>query len=132
MTNPTATGSAGTPKSDDQVVKSLYAKAEKIYPREVHHLCMLQLCKLVPVRALQVVFRMLSMPRHLTAIEELYVKLRGKDAGFVGHCLCPGPSRPSRSPRRVARRRPVSRSLQLSPVPSRWHPAKRPRRSRPW
>ena len=38
MTNPSSTGSPGAPKSDDHVVQSLYAKAEKIYPREVHGL----------------------------------------------------------------------------------------------
>jgi cytochrome c oxidase accessory protein FixG len=38
MNNPSATGSAGGPQSDDHVEQSLYAKAEKIYPREVHGL----------------------------------------------------------------------------------------------
>jgi cytochrome c oxidase accessory protein FixG len=38
MTSPSTTGSPGAPKSDDQVEQSLYAKAEKIYPREVHGL----------------------------------------------------------------------------------------------
>ena len=38
MTNPNATGPAGASRSDEQVAQSLYAKAEKIYPREVHGL----------------------------------------------------------------------------------------------
>ena len=38
MTNPDATGPAGASQSDEQVAQSLYAKAEKIYPREVHGL----------------------------------------------------------------------------------------------
>ena len=38
MSNPSPTGSAGGPQSDDHVEQSLYAKAEKIYPREVHGL----------------------------------------------------------------------------------------------
>ncbi len=36
MTDPDSTGPAGAPQSDEQVAQSLYAKAEKIYPREVH------------------------------------------------------------------------------------------------
>jgi cytochrome c oxidase accessory protein FixG len=38
MTNPNATGPAGASRSDEQVAASLYAKAEKIYPRQVHGL----------------------------------------------------------------------------------------------
>ena len=38
MTNPDATGPGAGPRSDEQVAQSLYAKAEKIYPREVHGL----------------------------------------------------------------------------------------------
>jgi cytochrome c oxidase accessory protein FixG len=38
MTNPDATGPAMGSRSDEQVVESLYAKAEKIYPRQVHGL----------------------------------------------------------------------------------------------
>jgi cytochrome c oxidase accessory protein FixG len=38
MTNPDVTGPAVASQSDEQVTKSLYAKAEKIYPREVHGL----------------------------------------------------------------------------------------------
>ena len=38
MTSPSSAGSPGAPKSDDHVEQSLYAKAEKIYPREVHGL----------------------------------------------------------------------------------------------
>ena len=36
MTNPESTGSTGASQSDEQVAQSLYATAEKIYPREVH------------------------------------------------------------------------------------------------
>ena len=38
MTNPDATGHGAASQSDEQVAQSLYAKAEKIYPREVHGL----------------------------------------------------------------------------------------------
>ena len=38
MTNPDATGPAMGSRSDEQVAESLYAKAEKIYPRQVHGL----------------------------------------------------------------------------------------------
>ena len=38
MTNPDATGTGAASRSDEQVAQSLYAKAEKIYPREVHGL----------------------------------------------------------------------------------------------
>jgi cytochrome c oxidase accessory protein FixG len=38
MTNPDATGPGAGPRSDEQVAQSLYAKAEKIYPRQVHGL----------------------------------------------------------------------------------------------
>ena len=38
MTNPDATGPAGASQSDEQVAQSLYATAEKIYPRQVHGL----------------------------------------------------------------------------------------------
>jgi cytochrome c oxidase accessory protein FixG len=38
MTNPDATGPSTARSSDEQVTRSLYAKAEKIYPREVHGL----------------------------------------------------------------------------------------------
>jgi cytochrome c oxidase accessory protein FixG len=38
MTNPDTTGPGGVSQSDEQVAQSLYAKAEKIYPREVHGL----------------------------------------------------------------------------------------------
>jgi cytochrome c oxidase accessory protein FixG len=38
MTNPDATGPGAASRSDEQVAQSLYAKAEKIYPREVHGL----------------------------------------------------------------------------------------------
>ena len=38
MTNPDSTGPGGASPSDEQVAQSLYAKAEKIYPREVHGL----------------------------------------------------------------------------------------------
>ena len=38
MTNPDATGPATGSRSDEQVAESLYAKAEKIYPRQVHGL----------------------------------------------------------------------------------------------
>ncbi len=38
MTNPDATGPTKAPRSDEQIEQSLYAKAEKIYPREVHGL----------------------------------------------------------------------------------------------
>ena len=38
MTSPGKAGVAGASKSDEQVAQSLYAKAEKIYPREVHGL----------------------------------------------------------------------------------------------
>jgi cytochrome c oxidase accessory protein FixG len=38
MTNPDTTGPAGASRSDEQVAASLYAKAEKIYPRQVHGL----------------------------------------------------------------------------------------------
>jgi len=38
MTNPDATGPNAAPRSDEQIEQSLYAKAEKIYPREVHGL----------------------------------------------------------------------------------------------
>jgi len=38
MANPDATGPTSGSKSDEQVSQSLYAKAEKIYPREVHGL----------------------------------------------------------------------------------------------
>jgi cytochrome c oxidase accessory protein FixG len=38
MTNPNATGPAGASQSDEQVAQSLYATAEKIYPRQVHGL----------------------------------------------------------------------------------------------
>ena len=38
MTNPDTTGPAAASQSDEQVAQSLYAKAEKIYPREVHGL----------------------------------------------------------------------------------------------
>ena len=36
MTTPATTGPARAPKTDEQVEQSLYAKAAKIYPREVH------------------------------------------------------------------------------------------------
>jgi len=38
MNNPDATGHGAASQSDEQVAQSLYAKAEKIYPREVHGL----------------------------------------------------------------------------------------------
>ena len=38
MTNPDTTGPATGSRSDEQVAESLYAKAEKIYPRQVHGL----------------------------------------------------------------------------------------------
>ena len=38
MTNPDATGPTAASRSDEQVEQSLYAKSEKIYPREVHGL----------------------------------------------------------------------------------------------
>jgi len=38
MTNPDATGPDTASRSDEQVEQSLYAKAEKIYPRQVHGL----------------------------------------------------------------------------------------------
>ena len=38
MTNPDTTGPGGASRSDEQVAASLYAKAEKIYPRQVHGL----------------------------------------------------------------------------------------------
>ena len=38
MTNPDVTGPAAASQSDEQVAQSLYAKAEKIYPRQVHGL----------------------------------------------------------------------------------------------
>jgi cytochrome c oxidase accessory protein FixG len=38
VTNPDATGPAAASQSDEQVAQSLYAKAEKIYPRQVHGL----------------------------------------------------------------------------------------------
>ena len=38
MTNPDATGPGAASQSDEQVAQSLYAKAEKIYPRQVHGL----------------------------------------------------------------------------------------------
>ena len=38
MTNPDTTGPDTASPSDERVAQSLYAKAEKIYPREVHGL----------------------------------------------------------------------------------------------
>ena len=38
MSTPDATGPGGASRSDEQVAQSLYAKAEKIYPRQVHGL----------------------------------------------------------------------------------------------
>ena len=38
MTNPDATGPGAVSQSDEQVAQSLYATAEKIYPRQVHGL----------------------------------------------------------------------------------------------
>jgi cytochrome c oxidase accessory protein FixG len=38
MTNPDATGPGAASQSDEQVAQSLYATAEKIYPRQVHGL----------------------------------------------------------------------------------------------
>ena len=38
MTNPDATGPTAASRSDEQIEQSLYAKAEKIYPRQVHGL----------------------------------------------------------------------------------------------
>jgi cytochrome c oxidase accessory protein FixG len=38
MTNPDATGPTSASRSDEQIEQSLYAKSEKIYPREVHGL----------------------------------------------------------------------------------------------
>ena len=38
MTNPDTTGPGTASRSDEQVAASLYAKAEKIYPRQVHGL----------------------------------------------------------------------------------------------
>jgi cytochrome c oxidase accessory protein FixG len=38
MVNPDATGPGAASQSDEQLAQSLYAKAEKIYPREVHGL----------------------------------------------------------------------------------------------
>ena len=38
MTNPDATGPSRASRSDEQTEQSLYAKAEKIYPRQVHGL----------------------------------------------------------------------------------------------
>ena len=72
----------------------MLSSGAEVYPVDVRNLCHLQLAGLATRKVLNIVLQFLSMPPHLTASEELYVKPGCRNVSGVPVCSCSGPHRP--------------------------------------